>query len=271
VGERLRHRAPLTEARILAALKTKRFGQAVYALRRIDSTNAFARTLAARGHGEGTLVVAEQQTAGRGRWGRAWESPRGKGLWFSLLLDAGRGPGAGRLTLLAATSVAQVLERVLSLKARLRWPNDVILDGRKVAGLLVEAPRGRGPAVLGVGVNVHQRESDFPESLRGTAVSLRSALGRTVDRVALLAELVGQIERDTTKARAEGFDFVLHRWVRRNGLAGRIVTLKTRGGLETGRVRGFHASGHLVLVRPDGTEKRYADGEVVEVRHAARG
>jgi BirA family biotin operon repressor/biotin-[acetyl-CoA-carboxylase] ligase len=263
----------IDEDAISAALKPARFGKTVYAFETIDSTNAFARTLAVRGHAEGTLVYAEHQTRGRGRWGRTWESAKGKGLIFSLVLRPAPGSaGVGSLTLAAATSVAQVLERRWGFKPKLRWPNDVTIGGKKVAGVLTETQLGTGGvsfAVMGVGVNVNQEEADFPPGLLDRAGSLRMASGRPLDRLDLLAELIHQIERDTLRLRSAGPDFALNRWIRRNAILGKTVTLRTRTGEATGKVRGFHADGQLVLVAPNGNERRFSDGEVIEVLHAS--
>jgi BirA family transcriptional regulator, biotin operon repressor / biotin---[acetyl-CoA-carboxylase] ligase len=263
----------IEEEAIIGALRTRRFGKTVYAFDAIDSTNQFAKSLALRGHGEGTLVYAEHQTRGRGRWGRGWESARGKGLIFSVLLRPDPCPGGiGGLTLMASTSITQVLERHLDLRPKLRWPNDVILGGRKIAGVLTEAQRGADGvsfAVLGLGLNVSQTEADFSADLLGKAGSLETAAGRPVERLPLLAELVLQLERDYRRFRDSGLEFALNRWMRRNAILGSTVTLSTQAGEETGRVKGFHADGHLVLVGGDGKEKRFSDGEVIEVHHAS--
>jgi BirA family biotin operon repressor/biotin-[acetyl-CoA-carboxylase] ligase len=263
----------LDDDAISTALKSGRFGRTVFAFETVDSTNAFAKTLAMRGHAEGTLVYAEHQTRGRGRWGRTWESTKGKGLIFSLVLRPAQGSaGVGSLTLVAATTVAHVLERRLGLKPKLRWPNDVTVGGKKVAGVLTETQRGTGSvsfAVMGVGINVNQEEKDFPPALLAGAGSLRMAAGRPLDRLGLLAELIRQFERDYLRLQSAGPDFVLNRWIRRNAILGKTVTLKTRAGEATGRVRGFHADGRLVLVAPDGNERRFSDGEVIEVHHAS--
>jgi BirA family transcriptional regulator, biotin operon repressor / biotin---[acetyl-CoA-carboxylase] ligase len=263
---------PLSEEAIGSALRSRRFGGAVYAFERIDSTNAFAKTLAGRGAPDGTLVTAEHQTSGRGRWGRSWTSAPGLGIQFSLLLRPGGGPFDGRrLTLLAATSVAQSVSR-LGLPVRLRWPNDVTVASKKIAGVIVEAQRSRRNtsfAVIGVGINVNQRRSDFPEILAAKAGSIRQALGRKTDRVALLADLLLQLERDVHRLETEGPDFVLGRWVRRNALLGKPVSLRTAGGEEKGIVKGFHSDGALILAGPDGRLKRFSDAEVTEVSDAA--
>jgi BirA family transcriptional regulator, biotin operon repressor / biotin---[acetyl-CoA-carboxylase] ligase len=263
----------LDEDALAGALRGRGFGKTVYAFDTIDSTNRFARSLALRGHEEGTLVYAEHQTAGRGRWGRVWESARGRGLIFSVLLrPPGKGAGIGGITLTAATSVSQVIERSFDLRPKLRWPNDVTLEGRKIAGVLAETQLGRGEAsfaVIGLGINVNQTRSDFPDELAGKAGSIRMALSRRVDRLPLMVDLVLQLERDLRRLFSSGLGFALNRWVRRNAILGRTVTLRTRAGEATGRVRGFHTDGHLVLVGEDGKEKRFSDGEVVEVHHAS--
>ena len=265
----------LDEDALAGVLRGRGFGKTVYAFDTVDSTNLFAKSLALRGldGNDGTLVYAEHQTAGRGRWGRAWQSSRGRGLIFSILLrPPGRGGRIGGITLTAATSVAQVIERNYDLRPKLLWPNDVTIGGRKIAGVLAETQRGRDGisfAVVGLGINVNQTESDFPAELAGKAGSIRMALSHPVDRLALMADLVIQLERDLRRLFSTGLEFALNRWVRRNAILGRTVTLKTREGEARGRVKGFHADGSLILVREDGKEKRFPDGEVVGVHHAS--
>jgi BirA family transcriptional regulator, biotin operon repressor / biotin---[acetyl-CoA-carboxylase] ligase len=264
--------APLTEEAVGSALRTRRVGCVVYALERIDSTNAFAKTLAGRGAPDGTLVVSDHQTAGRGRWGRTWASAPGLGLQFSLLIRPGPGTlDMRRLTLTSATSVAQAAGR-LGLQARLRWPNDVTAAGKKIAGVIVETQRNRKGAsfaVIGVGVNLNQRRSDFPEALVAKAGSIRQALGRKIDRLAFLADLLLQMERDIHRLETEGPDFAFSRWVRRNALLGKPVTLLTAAGEQRGVVKGFHSDGALILAGADGRLRRFSDAEVTEVSDAA--
>src|SRR5579875_2901209 len=154
----------------------------------IDSTNARARELAARGAPHGTLVTAEEQTAGRGRQGRTWSAPPGRALLCSLLLRR-----FGRLLPLAAgVAVAETCEALGSAPALLKWPNDVLIDGRKVAGILVEGRPQEGWAVLGIGINVAIAPDQFPAELRETA----GTLGRAPAEVeTLLSELLEALTR----------------------------------------------------------------------------
>jgi BirA family transcriptional regulator, biotin operon repressor / biotin---[acetyl-CoA-carboxylase] ligase len=154
---------------------------------RVGSTSDLARALAERGAPAGTLVLADEQTAGRGRAGRGWSSPAGLGLWLSTVLRPATLPHPGALPLLLGLRIAQALDRwVAPATVRIKWPNDLVLSGRKAAGLLCEGVwSGAGPAfvVAGIGVNVLHRETDFPPELRGRATSLGLQAGGPVPRL----------------------------------------------------------------------------------------
>jgi BirA family biotin operon repressor/biotin-[acetyl-CoA-carboxylase] ligase len=258
----------MEEEVIQKALKTRIFGRVIYNFEEIDSTNRFAKRLALQGKPEGTLVYAEKQTHGRGRWSRSWDSPKGKGLWFSLVLRPKFKPALGSmLTLLGATSVASVVEENFRLRPKVKWPNDLLVNGRKLAGVLTEASRYRSGisyAVLGIGINVNQDKADFASNIRERAISLRMA-GKDVDRLSLLSKILIQMENDYRKAQIWGFDFILRRWISRSSILCREVLLRVNSHTVRGRVRGFHANGDLVLLDGDGKERRYSDGDIVEV------
>jgi BirA family biotin operon repressor/biotin-[acetyl-CoA-carboxylase] ligase len=255
---------------LIRILRTDVFGRHSYFFRSIDSTNTFAKRLAARGVPEGTLVLAEEQTGGRGRWGRTWESPAGKGLWFSIVLRPTF--PASLLKLLGAVSIAAALENEFGVRLSLQWPNDVMHDGKKVAGILTETARngsGSRHAVLGIGLNVHQSEADFSPDLRGRALSLAMFVPGVIDRLNLLSKILLQLERDYDEVRTAGCRSVLERWAFRSNLVGKKIALKVNEGVEHGRVTGFHANGDLILFSEDGKNRRFSDGHVLEVRHAA--
>lgn len=177
--------------------------------RAIGSTNDEALRRAAEGAPEGLVVVADEQTAGRGRLGRAWWGAPGESLLFSLLLRPGI--PASRYPLLGiamAAAVAEAGSETAGVPLRVKWPNDVLHEGRKLCGILAEARSGGGGAaalVIGVGVNVSQRAEAFPPELRERATSLRvAAEGRTVDREALLAAILARFDRYRRIAREEG-------------------------------------------------------------------
>lgn len=178
------------------ALQTKRLGRPLHFYAETDSTNARIAALAAAGAAEGALAVAELQTAGRGRRGRAWQAPAGTGIWMSLLLRPAIPPTqAPLLTLLAGLAVTAAIRGETGLSPQIKWPNDILLDGKKLVGILTEMD-GDMDAVravtLGIGINVNTEA--FPPELADTATSLLLAGGRAYDRAALLARVLAEFE-----------------------------------------------------------------------------
>lgn len=176
---------------------TRILGRGIVFFQKVSSTNAVALRLASRGEPEGTLVLALEQTEGYGRMRRAWHSPPG-GLWFSLILrpriTAERLVG---LTLLSSMALVRALRKLLQIPVVLHWPNDIYLRGRKMGGILLEGRRtSSGPDyfVLGVGLNVNQKITDFPQDLRSTATSLLEELGRAVELPFLLEGILPVLE-----------------------------------------------------------------------------
>jgi BirA family biotin operon repressor/biotin-[acetyl-CoA-carboxylase] ligase len=212
-------------------------------LRQTGSTNDHARTLALAGAPHGTLVTADVQSAGRGRQGRAWTAPAGRALLASLLL---RDPPP-LLSLAAAVAVA----RACGPGAQIKWPNDVLVDGRKVAGILVEARPQHGWAVLGVGINVAVQVEDLPAELRGRAGTLGRSPG---DREAVLTDLLAALE----DVLALPGGAVLERWREQDALLGREV--RWRDG--RGEAAGIDEAGRLLVVGPDGRRTALDAGEV---------
>ncbi len=220
-----------------------------------DSTNSRAMEMAGGGARHGTVVAADAQTGGRGRFGRRWESPPGKNLYVSLILRPPiEPPEAPRLTLVAAIALAAAVEEAAGLAVMLKWPNDLFIGGRKAAGILAEMaadPDVLQHVVVGVGLNVNAGEDDFPEELRARATSLRIETGRTFRRIALLAGFLARFEADCRRYVAEGFGALRPEWTARSLLDGKRVRLALRGREEEGTAEGIDASGAL-LFRPDG-------------------
>ena len=186
---------------IRAALSNRVVGNRVIALDQATSTNDFVAQLAPE-HVEGLVVFAEEQTAGRGQYGRRWESTAGKGLWFSVLLRPRIGVAdSGRLTEFLARSIADTATAELGLAASIKPPNDVYIHDRKVAGVLVEMrvePSGNYYAIAGMGINVNHSPDDFPIELRERAGSLALAAGRAVDRTAFVIALLRALDERYT-------------------------------------------------------------------------
>lgn len=227
-----------------------------------SSTNDVAAKLGREGHPGGLVVFAERQTAGRGRFGRRWDSAGHAGLWFSLLLRPAwplvRWP---RLTTWAGVAVASVVERFVGQPARLKWPNDVLVAGRKVAGILIESAtdsQGSPFAVAGIGVNVNQTE--FPEEIAGRAASLAQLTGHPLDRAAfaaaLLAELAALLPSAATGAA------LIEEAARRSALLGTWVRLQAGQTVVEGVAEALDEEGNLLLRLGDGTLHRATAGEV---------
>jgi BirA family biotin operon repressor/biotin-[acetyl-CoA-carboxylase] ligase len=243
-------------------------------LGRVESTQTVAFALAAAGAPDGTAVVADSQAAGRGRRGRAWLDEPGASLLASIVLrprlDPGRLPG---LSLAAGVALAEALTRTAGVQARLKWPNDLLVGGRKIAGILLESRLEAGPpvfrsraglarpvtTVLGVGVNLSQRL--FPAELAGRATSIWLATGRLVDRDSLLVALLEALGDWRRRLERTGFTPVRERWRALADTLGRTVSID---GV-TGRAVDVDATGALMVDDAEGRRRLVHAGDVAEV------
>lgn len=236
----------------------------------VDSTNDVAAEHAAAGAPEGLLVVAEAQRKGKGRRGRSWASPFGKGVWSSLLLRPSIAPAqATWMGLLAGVAVAAALRRDWGLPAGVKWPNDVEVAGRKIAGILVEMEAEMEAVsyiIVGAGINANLERGDFPEEARETATSLRLELGRPVDRVRLLC---GCLEAFTARYRAaqrKGFEAVRPELEELSTTLGQDVRIIDGERSWEGRARRIAEDGALIVW--DGRKERPVHSGDVSVRPA---
>jgi BirA family biotin operon repressor/biotin-[acetyl-CoA-carboxylase] ligase len=233
-----------------------------------DSTNSVAMALAARGEEHGTVVVAEEQTAGRGRLGRVWYSEKSSGIYISVILRPALAPAAApMLTLMAGLAVHRAIETSTGLAADIRWPNDVLVSGRKVCGILTEmsAELDRLHAVvLGIGINVNHRE--IPDELKPIATSLRIETGKTVSRVQVLAALLKEIQKHYDLLLQAGGATIIERWSAASTFAeGKPIRVLTNSGGYRALTAGLSPSGALRVRRSDGREETLVAGEIVEV------
>lgn len=218
----------------------------------IDSTNLAAARLAEEGAPWGTAVVAEEQTAGQGRHGRSWHSEPESGLYVSVVLRPRLAPDATpALTLALGLATAEAIARATGLACDLRWPNDVMLEGRKTAGILAQLIEGA--AVAGIGINVNHVA--FPAELAAHATSLRLATGRPHSREDLLVELLPAVDRFVRMLAEGGAGPVLGLFTRRSSYAeGKRVMVDQPGGAVTGVTAGLDPRGFLRVRRDDGSE-----------------
>lgn len=252
-------------------LSTDRFGEPMRGFDEVGSTNERAAEWAAEGAPEGATVLTEYQTSGRGRHGRIWTADKGRNLLFSVVLRPMLSPDRfGLLTLAAGVAVAEAIDAFVSPhSAALKWPNDVLLEGRKTCGILLESslapPNTDAVVVLGVGLNVNQ--TDFPESMADAATSLRLTTGRSVPRAPLQARLLDSLE-DQYDAVQEEAESVRSAFQKRLASLGSSRTLRIPGTNETvsGTVEGITDTGALRLRMADGTETTVHAGDVTSQR-----
>ncbi len=215
----------------------------------VASTNTLALESAVDGH----VFVADRQTGGRGRHGHSWHSAPGLGLWFSVALA---GP-PDALTFAAALAVRDALQD--AIPASIKWPNDILCEGRKICGILVEHRAGR--SALGIGLNVHHQQQDFPEELHATAGSLRMARDQAWHRGAVLASVLKELDRRVLQLRADGSASLQGEWaaacailgcsVRRGGIAGTVREIAADGALLVETARGMKRITDAVRVDED--------------------
>ncbi len=278
----------MTELLLPGAIKeglvTERFGQAVFYAERVSSTNDWARDLARRGAAEGTLVVAEEQTAGRGRRGRSWLAPRASALLCSLIFRPSLAPAqAARLTMLAGVASAQAIRGLTGQPASLKWPNDILLRGRKLGGILTETEVIADRllyAVVGIGINVNVEAADL-EAISPQATSLLREMGHTVSRRRLLQLLLAEIEARYTGVQADGGQAVYQEWLSHLETIGQDVVVRATRIVETprpgvsaagnagqmaedvaGTAIGADSDGALLVRLADGTLRRVSVGEI---------
>lgn len=231
----------------------------------IESTQVRARAWARDGAPEGATVIAETQTAGRGRLGRQWHSPPGVNLYCSIILRPTLPPTrVPQLALVAGLAVADAAHATTGLAVRIKWPNDVVIGDRKLAGILLEmeAEMDRVDFVVaGIGVNVNLPADAFPDDLRARATSLSSALGAPVDRAVFTARLLADLEARYRAFLMHGFGGLRAEWEARASLTERTVTVAGPDGALTGRVVGVDDDGALRL-DVQGRTERVVAGEV---------
>lgn len=228
-------------------------GSEILVFEQTTSTNDIVAHLARSRAREGLVVFAESQTKGRGRLGRAWVSPRGKGLWFSVLLRPRFKPSAAaRLTVAGSVAVAVAIRKRTGLDARIKWPNDVTIAGKKVAGILTELRAEADEilaAILGIGIDVNCRAEELPAEI---ATSLLLETGRPHDRAALAAEVLAALDQ---LYRAD-FDEVIAEWARLSTTLGRQLVVTIGARRIEGHAQALDGDGALLLRRDDGRIER---------------
>ncbi len=251
---------------ISAGLETKRIGRKLFCFEKTDSTNLAAFQLAEQGAEEGTVVIAEEQSRGKGRLGRHWESPGGVNLYCSIILRPPIMPSmAPQLTLLSSVAVARTIEMITPLLPRIKWPNDILVNGMKVSGMLNEMSAEMEKInfiVLGIGVNLNMQREQFPNDLRYPSSSLFLESGKMVNRVNFTRALLTAYDQLYDVYLRKGIVSVREQWIARSAFLGKKVKVSFQGNELAGVAVGVDDYGALLLERDDGGIEKILAGDV---------
>ncbi|HTL71468.1 MAG TPA: biotin--[acetyl-CoA-carboxylase] ligase [Candidatus Eisenbacteria bacterium] len=247
---------------IAYGLKTRMIGKKIFSYEDLDSTNDAAWRLGEEGLPEGACVFAEHQKKGRGRMGRSWLSPKGKGVLLSVLLRPKLSPAeAARVTLMTAVSAARAMKKHVGKAPGIKWPNDLLYGGKKVCGILTEMSAELDRVkfvVVGIGVNVNASAKDLPPG----STSLREAAGRAVSRQDFARDLLTEMEADYLRLKDGRFEEIVRDWEDHSATSGKRVTATVFGRKIQGQAVGIDSDGALWIRRDNGLQERVLAGDV---------
>lgn len=253
-------------------LDTEIVGSEIVYFNEIDSTNSYGKKMAMEGRGSGMVVIADSQLSGRGRLGRPWSSAAGKGIWMSVVLKPSIRPeNVQIITLAASVAVVNALKEATGIRAGIKWPNDIILDGRKVCGILTEMVSEIDEInflVLGIGINVNHDKSDFEGLLKDKAISLKifsqekGACAESFDRTAIVKRTLQELEKVYKKVENGAILEIIDAWRNYSVTLGREVNIRFKDSTITGIAEDITGDGKLLVRSPDGALREVISGEI---------
>ena len=261
----------LIPAEIKWQLKTKLFGKEVISYKKVDSTNTVAYSLAEKGMKEGTVVLADEQAKGKGRHGRSWVSPPRAGVYLSCILRPKIAPKEiARITLLAAVAVAKAIRNFSGLDALIKWPNDILINDKKVCGILTEMRAEQDSVefiVVGIGINVNTKSKYLPKGATSIKEELRSSgKEEAVCRIEITKKVLESLEEDYLLLRTKGFKPIIEEWKSLSAMLGSRVKVIMPTRTFEGQARDIDPDGALVVRLDSGLLERVSSGDVVMVR-----
>ena len=246
--------------------KVNVIGREIIVLKQTTSTNDEIEKAAMNGHKEGLVVFAESQTHGRGRMGRRWSSPAGKGLWFSFLLRPRLAPGeCTQLTAATATALVRAIQDKTNISPEIKWPNDLMIQGKKVAGILTEMSAELDNVrhvIIGIGIDVNQTASEFPAEIQSTATSLKLVTGKNISRTDLAITILRELDQDYSRIVRGKFSAVADEWASHCSTLGRQVKIEVGQRRIIGRAEALDESGALLLRTEHGRVERVTGGDL---------
>ncbi len=248
------------------SLDCRYVGSDIIFLPKVDSTNNLAKEYAKKSNKEGLVIVADSQSGGRGRTGKSWHSPPETGVYLSVILKPDIKPEyLSFITLVAGVSAASTINEFCHRKANLKWPNDVLINNKKVCGLLCEMTQKQESClsvIVGIGINANQMMEQFPEDLKNKATSLKMVNGSSTNRLTLIRSLLTNLDREYHLFLAEGGLSVIEKWRLNTDLFGRIVSIKRGSSVTTGKAMRLDELGRLILLLKNGEEEPFDSGEI---------
>jgi BirA family biotin operon repressor/biotin-[acetyl-CoA-carboxylase] ligase len=259
------------ERTLAVCLSGKRIGSCIQFFEEVDSTNDVAFQLARSGVPEGTVVIANCQTKGKGRLKRQWQSPPGCNIYTSIVLRPAINPVfAPQITLMTGVAVAGLLSGYCPGNVTLKWPNDVQLRGKKVCGILTEMSasdaKGVDFIIVGIGINVNIKRVDFDESFRDIATSLKEEVGSEISRLDLTVKLFDNLEHLYTRLLTEGFGSLKDMWLRYSDMVGKHIQVVFNDNVQAGEVLGIDDFGALIISDENDVIRRVMAGDTTIVK-----
>lgn len=260
------HPGKISENAIQWGLDTKWIGGKIIHKATTPSTQIVAHQEAQNNAAHGTVILADEQTSGRGRMGRDWYSTKQKGIWMSLILRPVIPPNlAPQLTLLTATVLADAIYYHTGIKAQIKWPNDILINGKKVGGILTEMQTEQDQieyVIIGIGLNINHTEGDLPENLQQTATSLAIAANKKWDTVALIQEILFTFENTFDSYLRDGFPQIKFKWERYGYKIGEIIQIKTSQQKWQAVFQGIAEDGALLITKSNGENQKLYSAEI---------
>ncbi len=250
-------------------LSTNYIGRKIYYFPELESTNIIAKEKATHkeeGANEGTIVIAERQSAGKGRLGRKWFSPTG-GIWLSIILSPQLSPSyIPRITLMTAVVVVKAIERCTQIKGQIKWPNDILINEKKVCGILTEMSAELDLinwVVVGIGINVNIKKKEFPEDIRERTTSLKEALRKEISRVRLVQIFLKEFERYYELLKRREISLILKEWKSCSHTLGKKTKVNIGEKVVTGEAIDINEEGALILKKGDGELIEIISGTII--------
>ncbi|MEW6117707.1 MAG: biotin--[acetyl-CoA-carboxylase] ligase [Nitrospirota bacterium] len=271
-GYRLTHSPDLSIEEVRNALSDSGqvIGREILFFDTIGSTNTLASEYAGKDCPEGTVIIAEHQTGGRGRRGRVWASPPGANIYMSIIVRPSLCPrDASLLTLMTAVACAAAVRKLSPIPVSIKWPNDIMVTDKKLGGILTEMKADMeriSYAVLGIGLNINLDRADMPDEIKALATSVKSETGNAASRTSFIIEILKELEHWYALLLREGRAPVIKEWLRLSSTIGRTVTVSTNADRFTGIAEGIDDEGMLILRLPDQSTRTINSGDVVYAR-----